>query len=99
MGCQSSKGSEEDCALAGVKFSIDPTRQGAFALNDPPGDDALVVIDPVIPVSQADSNPYISRKSDVLILSGAWNIPETTPSRRSEISFPLFESICSDTGG
>ena len=48
-GCESLRGSEADGTLSSVKYSIDPSRQGAFALNDPPtGEDALVVIDPVI---------------------------------------------------
>jgi hypothetical protein len=46
-GCQSLRGLDDDGPSAGLKYSIDPSRQGAFALNDPPGDDALVVIDPV----------------------------------------------------
>jgi hypothetical protein len=47
-GFQSLKGSEDgDGSGISVNYSIDPSRQGAFTINEPKGDEALIVIDPV----------------------------------------------------
>ncbi len=60
-GFQSLKGPEDGDGSGGsVNYSIDPSRQGAFAINEPTGDEALVVIDPVrshpIPAPSRPSN-------------------------------------------
>ena len=79
-GFQSLKGSEEgDGSGHGVNFSIDPSRQGAFAINEPPGEEALVVIDPVTSIVVMRSG-VMSSLFSVGILSGSWDLSKTASS-------------------